>query len=219
MPGERLDPGPPHGGQPVLAQGKPLTEAKTAMILLHGRGATADSIMDLARYLHREDMAYLAPQAAAQTWYPFSFLAPIARNEPYLTSALNTVASLIERIEVAGLPAERIFLGGFSQGACLAAEFAARHARRYGGLLLFSGGLVGPEGTPRDYEGDFDDMPVFIGCSDVDPHIPLARVHETANILQSMGAHVDEQIYPDMDHTIILDEIDKARTMVEGVRG
>lgn len=206
----------PHQSQPVLAAGKPLAEAAGALILVHGRGASAESILELADYLAHPDLAYLAPQAADATWYPYSFLAPMANNEPYLTSALARLGEVVAMVEEAGLPPERIFLGGFSQGACLASEFVARNARRYGGLLVFSGGLIGPEGTPRAYEGSFDGMPVFIGCSDVDPHIPVGRVRETADVLARMGAAVDSRIYPRMGHTINQDEIDAAAALLAG---
>lgn len=204
----------PHQDQPVLSAGKPLAEARGALILIHGRGASAESILDLADYLPHPELAYLAPQAADSTWYPYSFLAPMANNEPYLSSALARVAEVVARAESAGLPPERIFLGGFSQGACLASEFVARHARRYGGLLVFSGGLIGPDGTARDYEGSLSGTPVFIGCSDVDPHIPIGRVRETAAVLEGLGAVVDSRIYPRMGHTINQDEIDAAAALV-----
>uniref|UniRef100_UPI0035B07334 alpha/beta hydrolase n=1 Tax=Promineifilum sp. TaxID=2664178 RepID=UPI0035B07334 len=204
----------PHGGQPLRAAGRPLAEADSALILLHGRGATAESILDLVDYLPRPGMTYLAPQAAQQTWYPLSFLSPLAQNEPYLSSALWRVGEVMAQVEAAGIPAERTFLGGFSQGACLAAEYAARHARRYGGLLLFSGGLIGPPGVARDYAGSLAGTPVFLGCSDVDPHIPLARVEETAEVLRRLGAIVDLRIYPRMGHTINQDEIEGAGAVV-----
>ncbi len=204
----------PHDGQPLRAAGRPLREAARALILLHGRGATAESILDLVDYLPHPAMAYLAPQAAHQTWYPYSFLSPLEQNEPYLTSALRRVGQVVDQVEAAGIPAERIFLGGFSQGACLAGEYAARHARRYGGLLLFSGGLIGPAGVAREYPGSLDGTPVFLGCSDADPHVPLGRVEETADVLRRMGAAVDKRIYPRMGHTINQDEIEAAARLV-----
>ena len=204
----------PHRGQPVLTAGAPLEQAQAAVILVHGRGATAPDILGLAPLLAVPDVALLAPQAASNTWYPYSFLMPLAQNEPWLTSALAALASLVARVEQAGMPAEQIVIGGFSQGACLAAEFIARHARRYGGLLAFSGGLIGPPGTPREYAGSLGGTPVFLGCSDVDPHIPLARVHETAGVLAALGGDVVTRIYPGMDHTIVEDEIEHARTLV-----
>ncbi len=204
----------PHLNQPVSHAGRPLAEARGAMILIHGRGATAESILDLASFLPHPELAYLAPQAADYTWYPYSFLAPMPQNEPYLTSALETVGRVVAEVEAAGIPAERILLGGFSQGACLASEYAARNARRYGGLLLFSGGVIGPDGTPRNYGGSLDGTPVFLGCSDIDPHIPLARVEETAEVFERLGAAVDKRIYPRMGHTINQDEIDAAAALL-----
>ena len=203
-----------HQNQPVVRGGRPLAEAESAMILVHGRGASAENIMDLADLLPYPGMAYLAPQAANDTWYPYSFMNPMEQNEPYLSSALARLESLVAEVEAAGIPAEKIVLAGFSQGACLASEFAARNARRYGGLLLFSGGLIGPPGTARSYDGSLDGTPVFIGCSDVDFHIPLERVRETTAVLTELGAAVTEKIYPGMDHTIIQDEIDQARHLL-----
>lgn len=203
-----------HQNQPVVVGGQPLDKAKAAMILAHGRGATADSIMVLADLLPHPDMAYLAPQAAHNTWYPYSFLNPIEQNEPYLSSALARLEELTTQVEEAGISLSRLVLAGFSQGACLVSEFAARNARRYGGLLLFSGGLIGPPGTTRDYAGSLEGTPVFIGCSDIDPHIPLARVQETTAVLTQLGAAVTEKIYPGMGHTIIEDEIEQANEIV-----
>jgi phospholipase/carboxylesterase len=208
----------PHQGQEVLTAGRPLATAQGAMILIHGRGASAYDIMELGILLDGDELALLAPQAANYTWYPHSFLAPIADNEPYLSSALATVASLVARVEAAGIPTEKIILAGFSQGACLASEFAARNAQRYGGLLLFSGGLIGPPGTPREYTGSFDGTQVFIGCSNIDAHIPLVRVQETTETLTALGADVNEKIYPGMGHTIIQDEMEQAKKIVDQVR-
>lgn len=209
----------PHQGQQVYAAGKPLDEAAAVMILIHGRGASAPDILQLAGELQHPDFAYLAPQAANNTWYPFSFLEPMERNQPGLDSGLQVIAELITHVETAGIPANRIVIAGFSQGACLSSEFVARNARRYGGLLAFSGGLIGPPGTPRDYEGSLDGTPVFLGCSDVDFHIPIERVEETAVTLTNLGANVNKQIYPNMGHTIIADEIAHARKIVDGVLG
>ncbi len=207
----------PHQGGRVYQAGKPLAEAKAAMILIHGRGATAPSILELAEALPHPDLAYLAPQAAGNVWYPSSFLAPLNQNEPYLSSALQALADVVAQINAAGIANEWIIIGGFSQGACLASEFVARNAQRYGGLLVFSGGLIGPPGTPRDYAGDLAGTPVFLGCSNVDAHIPEERVHETATVLTGMGAQVDEQIYPNMGHTIVQDEIARAQRIVADV--
>ena len=205
----------PHQGQPLLTAGQSLEEAKAAMILVHGRGATAQSILEFGAVLAHPDLAYLAPQASGNTWYPYSFLAPIPQNEPGITSGLQAVAEAVTAIEAVGIPAEKIIVGGFSQGACLASEFVARHARRYGGLLVFSGGLIGPPGMTRHYEGALDGMPVFIGCSDFDPHIPIERVTETADTLADLGASVSKRIYPNMGHTINQDEIDQAMQIVQ----
>jgi len=203
-----------HQGQPVLTAGAPLNKAEAAMILIHGRGANASDILELAGEFDQPAMAYLAPQAAGFTWYPNRFLAPIASNEPYLSSALQAVGDVLRQVEQAGIPAEKTVLLGFSQGACLALEYAARHARRYGGLVGFSGGLIGPPGTPFEYDGSLEGTPIFLGCSDVDFHIPLERVHETAAALRRLGGDVTERIYPNMGHTINQDEINFVRGML-----
>lgn len=207
----------PHQGQKVYTAGKELAAAGAAMILVHGRGATAPSILDLAPALHHEALAYLAPQAAGNTWYPYSFLNPIEQNEPGLSSGLQVLADLLAQLEAAGIPAEKVIIGGFSQGACLASEFVARNARRYGGLLAFSGGLIGPPGTPRQYAGSLAGTPVFLGCSPTDVHIPAERVDETAAVLAQMDAAVTKRLYPNMGHTIIQAEIDQARQIVRAV--
>ena len=204
----------PHQGQPVLVAGKPLEDAKAAMLLIHGRGATAESILSLADELPHPDFTYLAPQAAGSTWYPNSFLAPIASNEPYLSSALRAISDLLDRLSEAGIPPEQTILLGFSQGACLTLEFAARHARRYGGLIGLSGGLIGPEGTPRDYPGSLGGTPVFLGCSDVDFHIPKERVLDSADVLGRLGGQVTAKLYPNMGHTVNQDELDSVRNMM-----
>ena len=209
----------PHQGQPTRSAGEPLDRARAAMVLVHGRGASADSILELAAELAQPGFAYLAPQAAGSTWYPNSFLAPIPTNEPGLSSALRRIADLVDQIQKAGVPAERIVLLGFSQGACLTLEFAARNARRYGGVAGLSGGLIGPDGTSRTYQGSLDGTPVLLGCSDIDFHIPEARVHHTAEVLRRLGAEVDERIYPGMGHTVNQDEIDAVRAMMAAVAG
>jgi predicted esterase len=214
---EQLTANGPHQGQQVYYTGKALTEAKAALILLHGRGATAPSILELTDLLPHPDLAYRAPQAAGNIWYPYSFLAPINQNEPYLSSALQAVADAVKQANAAGIANQQIIIGGFSQGACLASEFVARTGVRFGGLLVFSGGLIGPPGTPRNYQGNLAGMPVFLGCSDVDFHIPEERVHETADVLTRMGATVDKQIYANMGHTIIQDELDRAQQIVSRV--
>jgi predicted esterase len=207
-------PSDPHAGQPILRKGPTPDRARLAMILLHGRGAGADDILALADEFLTTDVAYLAPQASGNTWYPYSFLTPIERNEPWLSSALALLSRLVDALGEQGVGAERIGFLGFSQGACLSLEFAARHARRYGTVVGLSGGLIGPPGTPRNYTGLLDGMPVFLGCSDVDQHIPLERVHETAEVYKSMGASVDERIYRGMGHTVNSDEIAAVRVLL-----
>jgi predicted esterase len=197
--------------------GRPLDQAQAALILLHGRGASAADILLLAEELYHPAYAYLAPQAANNSWYPYTFLAPLQQNEPWLSAALSRVGELVDQVETAGMPAERIVLGGFSQGACLASEFMARNARRYGGLLAFSGGLIGPPGMTRAYAGSLADTPVFLGCSDVDGHIPKERVEETAAALAGLGAQVTLRLYPGMGHTINADEIEQARALLSAV--
>jgi len=205
-----------HADQPVLSAGLPIEKAKRVMILLHGRGATAESILDLADLLEQPDMAYLAPQAAFYRWYPNSFLSPLEKNEPDLTYALARVDELVNAQLSRGFKASDLWLGGFSQGACMAAEYVARSSQRFGGLLVFSGGLIGPLNSDQERLPfqDLTGMPVFIGCSDVDPHIPVARVRETAEFYRRAHASVDLQIYPGLDHTIVQDELDRAITML-----
>lgn len=207
----------PHQGQPVLSAGVPLDQANAVMIMVHGRGATAESILTLVPALNGPDFAFLAPQAKGNTWYPNSFLAPIQSNEPGITSGMQAIDDVITRIQAAGIPLDRSFLLGFSQGACLALEYAARHARRYGGVAGLSGGLIGPEGTPRTYEGSLEGTPVFLGCSDVDSHIPAARVLETADVMRKLGGHATARLYPGMGHTINEDEIAAVRAIMAGV--
>lgn len=206
-----------HEGQPVYAAGISLGEAKAAVVMIHGRGATAESILTLESVIDRPDVAYLAPQAAGNTWYPYSFLMPLDQNEPGISSAMAALEHVLASIEGAGIPADRTVLLGFSQGACLAGEFAARHARRYGGVVMLSGGLIGPDGTPRDYAGSLDGTPVFLGCSDVDPHIPAARVRHSAEVLRRMQGKVTMKLYPGMGHLVNDDEIAAIRDILAGV--
>jgi phospholipase/carboxylesterase len=206
-----------HQGQPLLQAGEPLHKAEAAMILVHGRGATADSMLALADELLLPGFAYLAPQAAGHSWYPNSFLAPLASNEPALSSALDVVSSILDNLKTAGLPATRTLLLGFSQGACLFLEFAARNAQRFGGVAGLSGGLIGPEGTPRDYRGSLAGTPIFLGCSDVDFHIPLIRVHQSAEVLRRLGGEVTERIYPGMGHTVNDDELEFVRGLMRSL--
>lgn len=206
--------GDPHVGQPVLAAGAALSGARAALVMIHGRGDSARGILGLAPMLEMEGVALLAPQAAGNSWYPYGFMEPLARNEPWIPSGIRALGTLIERIAAAGIPAERTLLFGFSQGACLAAEYAARHPRRYGGIACLSGGLIGPDGTPRDYEGSLAGTPVFFGCSDADSHIPATRVSESAEVLERLGGAVTLRFYPGMGHTINDDEIAAVRAML-----
>jgi phospholipase/carboxylesterase len=196
-----------HQGQPVLAAGVELEAATAVMVMVHGRGASAESILQLADVLDQPGFAYLAPQAASNTWYPNSFLQPIESNEPWLSSALHVIDGVLSLVTGAGILLERTMLLGFSQGACLSLEYVARNARRYGGVAGLSGGLIGPDGAPRDYPGSLDGTPVFLGCSDVDFHIPVERVRHTTEVLRKLGADVTERIYPGMGHEINHDEI------------
>jgi phospholipase/carboxylesterase len=207
-----------HAPQPVLSAGAPLAGARVAVVLLHGRGGTAAGMLTLADELRVPDAAYLAPQAAGNSWYPFSVLTPTERNEPWLSSALDKVAATLQQCGAAGVPPERTMLLGFSQGACLAVEFAARHARRYAGVACLSGGLIGPAVTPERYQGDFARAPVFLGCSDVDAHIPAERVRESAALLERLGADVTLKLYPGMGHTINEDELTRVRAMLAAVK-
>lgn len=204
----------PHLTQPVYSAGPGLDEASAALILLHGRGATAEDILSLSAYMDFPKIAFLAPQAEGYTWYPNRFIAPIEQNEPYLSAALSKVDAIVKEVEAHKIPAEKIFIGGFSQGACLASEYVIRNPRRYGGLLVFSGGYIGPLGIQREPSGELAGMQAFLGCSDIDPHIPLRRVKETTALMQAMGAKVTEKIYTNMGHTIIEDEIEQARQLI-----
>jgi len=185
--------------------------------MIHGRGATAESILTLVPAIDTPGFAYLAPQAAGNTWYPNSFLSPIPSNEPGITSGLAAIDELMTRIAAASIPPERTMLLGFSQGACLSLEYAARHARRYGGIAGLSGGLIGPDGTPRDYSGSFAQTPVFLGCSDIDFHIPADRVRESAAVFERMDAVVTMKLYPGMGHAVNDDEINAVRAMMQAV--
>jgi predicted esterase len=207
-------PDDPHAGQSVLRFGPDPDRARLAAVLAHGRGGSAQDMLGLARDLRTTDVLYLAPQAAAHTWYPSSFLAPIEDNEPWLSSALRFLARVVSELGRRGFPPHRVVMIGFSQGACLSLELAARNARRYASVIGLSGGVIGPPGTPRSYPGSMQGTPVFLGCSDDDPHIPLARVHESADVFRNLGATVDERIYPGLGHTINRDELDAVRYLL-----
>jgi predicted esterase len=203
----------PHANQPVYTAGAKLDEATAAMILLHGRGATAQDILSLSVELKFPGLTFLAPQAEGYTWYPNRFLFPVEQNEPHLSAALALVDQIVNQVSKT-IALDHIFIGGFSQGACLASEYVIRHPRRYAGLLAFSGGYIGAIDA-RSADGNLEGMPAFLGCSDVDPHIPLQRVKDTSTVLQTMGAKVTEKIYPQMGHTINEDEIDEAKKIIE----
>ena len=211
-----VNPIDPHVGQPVLTSGPEPVDARLTIILVHGRGASADDILGLAQELRHEDLAYLAPQAAGRTWYPYSFLAPIDQNEPGISSGLGVLSRIVTSLHDQGIHSRRIGLLGFSQGACLTLEFAVRHADRYAGVFALSGGLIGPPDTPRNYRGSFAGTPVFIACSDIDPHIPLERVRESGEVFRQMNATVDERIYPRLGHTVVADEIQAIQEVLRG---
>ena len=198
----------------IIAEGKQLSEATKAAILIHGRGATAEDILSLSSHLTINDFAILAPQATNNTWYPFSFLAPPSQNEPWLSSALGILNDLVSDINAAGISSNNIYIIGFSQGACLSLEFAARNPRRWGGVAAFTGGLIGDKVNTTDYSGEFDQTPIFIGSSDPDPHVPVERVQQTTSILRHMNAEVVEKLYKNMGHTINQDEIDQVNRLL-----
>lgn len=198
----------------IITAGKPLTEAKKALVLVHGRGGSAEDILGLAPELDVQDYAWLAPQAANHSWYPYSFLAPQAQNEPALTKALQTLDETVAGIEKAGIQKENIYFLGFSQGACLTLEYVTRNAARWGGVVAFTGGLIGDKINRDNYTGDFAGTPVFIGTSDPDAHVPVERVYATANIMRDMHADITEKVYSNMGHTITRDEIENANNLV-----
>ena len=198
----------------IVAAGVPLKEAKKAVIMIHGRGGSAEDILSLSQYLNVKDYALLAPQARDNSWYPFSFIAPVSQNEPWLSSALSVLKETLDEITAEGISAENVCLLGFSQGACLTLEFAARNGQKFGGVVAFTGGLIGDKIHTENYKGDFKNTPVFIGTSNPDPHVPVQRVRETTGILKSMKADVTEKIYNGMGHTISEDEIEMANGLV-----
>jgi phospholipase/carboxylesterase len=207
----------PHKGQPIYNAGEPLEAAQAAVIMLHGRGATAMDILSLAAEMSTPGYAYLAPQAANNTWYPYPFMELTINNEPWLSSALSVVARIMQHLHDSGIPPEKTVLLGFSQGACLALEYAARNARRYGGIAGLSGGIIGAAGEERQDKGDLEGTPVFLGCSDVDPHIPKERVLETEQIMIALGGEVIVRFYKNMAHTVNQDEIEIVKGILKEV--
>jgi predicted esterase len=212
--GEEAD---PHANQPVLTAGPTPEKAAATILLMHGRGADAESILSLYGELGAPRFAAIAPQAAENSWYPHSFLAPLDANQPYLDSALGRLDSLVADLLARGISSERIVMLGFSQGACLTSEFVARHPRHYGAVIALTGGLIGPPGTPRNYPSSLAGTPVFLGTSDPDPHVPFERVKETEAVLRRMGAAVELRRYPGMPHTINDDELDVCRKLLQRV--
>jgi predicted esterase len=210
---------PPHGGARIVTAGVPLDEARGAMVLVHGRGATADDIIGLRDEWRAAGFAFVAPQAAEFTWYPRTFLSPLEQNEPNLSSGLALLGAIVDEIGNRGVPAGRQILLGFSQGGCLVLEFAGRFARRWGGVVGLSAGLIGPPGRRWNFKGSLDQTPVFLGCSDVDPHIPRSRVEESAAELKRIGGEVELRIYPGLGHTINRDELAHVQRVIDYVGG
>lgn len=198
----------------IVSGGQPLESAKKVLILIHGRGATAEDILGLGNVLDVNDYALLAPQATNYTWYPQSFLAPVKMNEPWLSSAIALIDSVVNDLVQQGKTHEKIYFAGFSQGACLTLEYITRNARRWGGAAAFTGGLIGDRIYEENYNGDFGGTPIFVGSSDPDPHVPVERVQTSVEILRRMNATVTEKIYPGIGHTIITDEIRLANEAV-----
>ena len=207
----------PHAGQLLATAGAPLGKSPVAMILVHGRNALPANILSLVPAFGHPDISYLAPAAAGGTWYPLSFMGDKEKNEPGISSGLWVLEQLVQHVVRAGVRKDRLVLLGFSQGACLTAQFAASHADRYGGVVLYSGGLIGPPGTAWNYPGSFGGTPVFLGCSDVDAHVPKTRVDESAAVFQRLGATVTEQIYPGMGHLVNEEEIAFTRTLLDEI--
>lgn len=207
----------PHDDQPVLHAGEPIESAHTVVLLIHGRGGSAEDFLALSRWIDKPDLAYLAPQASGNTWYPYSFLAPIERNQPGIDSGIAKIESIVSDLSTRGVPSERIVLVGFSQGACLTCEFVARHPRRYGGVAAIIGGLIGPPGTPRDYPGSLDRTPIYLAGHDPDPHVPFTRVVETRDVFVRMSAAVDLQHLPRKPHMLLDEHIDHVRTLLASI--
>ena len=204
-----------HQNQPIIQSGTKLDSAKSVMIMIHGRGATAEDILSLSAEFNFDGVAYLAPQAKGNTWYPYSFLSPIEMNEPGITSGLALIDSIVEMLLQKGFTSEPISLLGFSQGACLSLEYAARNPKKFGGVFGLSGGVIGETITRETYSGNLEGTEIFLGCSDVDPHIPLERVDETEEVFKNLRAKVTKRIYEGMDHTVNQDEIDFVKTLLK----
>ncbi|MDQ3258962.1 MAG: dienelactone hydrolase family protein [Acidobacteriota bacterium] len=207
----------PHQGQSVIVAGVSIGKASAGAVLVHGRGASAEDILTLVPVLGQPNFHYLAPQAAESSWYPNSFLAPMSRNEPGLSSGLQAIADALARLERDGLTAERTLLLGFSQGACLITEYVYRNPRRYGGIAVLSGAVITPDADTRavpDARLELTDTPVFLGCSDSDPHVPKERVEQTARVFRALGGKVEMRLYPNLPHTVIEDELKAVREMM-----
>jgi phospholipase/carboxylesterase len=207
---------PPHAGGRVVRLGAPIEKARGVMIMIHGRNAAPENIVEIAPVLNRPDFAYVGPAASGGTWYPYSFMNPREQNEPGISSGLSVIEALVTDLMTRGFASKQIMLLGFSQGACLTSEFAVRHPRRYGGVMALSGGLIGPNGMSwDDVTASLDGTPVFLGCSDVDSHIPASRVLETEAVFRKLGADVTRKLYPGMGHTIIADEIENVQRVMD----
>ena len=208
-----------HNPNNFLTAGKPLNKATKVMVMVHGRGGSAADMLSLLERIESDDFAFVAPEASGGTWYPYSFLRPLTENEPYLSSALQVLTSLRARLQSDyNVKPSQIYWLGFSQGACLMLEFVARNAMEYGGVFGLSGGLIGPDGTDRNYDGTFGDTPVFLGCSDIDSHIPKERVLESEQVLRRMGAAVTAKLYPNFPHSINEDELNIVNLLIAGER-
>ncbi|MCU7617099.1 dienelactone hydrolase family protein [Chryseobacterium sp. PBS4-4] len=198
----------------IKTGGKSLNEAEKVLIMIHGRGGSAQDILSLSQHLNVEDYALLAPQATNGSWYPLSFIAPVEQNEPWLSSAIETVGKTVETVLDAGIKVENIYFFGFSQGACLTLEFLARNAQRFGGAVAIIGGVIGEKINHENYKGDFAQTPIFLGTSNPDFHVPVERVYATANILKEMNADVTEKVYANFGHSINQEEMELANSIV-----
>jgi len=208
-----------HMQEETIIQGTVFSEAKAFVLSLHGRNQSPGTILEIADRIGQDGVHYAAPQAFQNSWYPEGFMAPIGKNEPFLTYSLDVCKNILQQWADQGVPTDKMVLMGFSQGACLAAEFAFRHPKRYGGILILTGGLIGPEATNRPIKGTFSGTPVFLGSSDVDGWVPVERVHESEAMFIKMGAKTDKRIYEGMDHIVNDDEINAARSMIQQVIG